>query len=253
MEEKKEIKIRLGTIICIAIILLIVIAGGVIWYINKERNDNKIDNKVVEGNNINVKEKESYASDTIYDHLINIVKERGEYDYVKLERISEKDGEYYATVNIFTTLEITNEQYNDMVKNKKIELDGIEYEYYQESNAEKDGGITADEYSGISEKGYGAIKGFKEYDGNSYEMKYKVIKYNEGYAFLGIPAIESIWGYYTEEIVTLPIKSDTYIGDGTVEEQKDIINEELERLENIPTIYFEIDEDNILYANISYK
>lgn len=180
MKEKKEVKVRLSTAICMIIIFILIVVLGVTYYFGfiVERKENPGDRKVTNNTeNVTSENKvdkentfpnniKTYTENQVMD-LLNSKKyigNDGNYD-ISLDRIYvssiKKDGsKFIINAKYYIPVEITKEEYNRMVQSKKITIEGTEYVFSKEKY----------NYGGIGEN-------------EEYTSRYIVLKTDKGYAF----------------------------------------------------------------------
>ncbi|MBQ3145410.1 MAG: hypothetical protein IJB90_02375 [Clostridia bacterium] len=173
MEEKKEIKVRLSTVVYLFIILVLVGALGVVYYLGFVKDDNAnnmiANGEVAEKNNIsvneqvpevnnNVEEKEELKKDQKQE-IINILKNTNNSKaYFNVLKINYENEKYNVEVEYSTPVVISENEFNNLKKDKEITLNNEKYEYVTDN----------DSANGYIQKN---------------NQKYEVINYNNGYVF----------------------------------------------------------------------
>ena len=272
MEENKEIKVRLSTVICLIIIVVLVIALGGTYYFgfiaNKSENveEEKVINTaenitVLNNNNISnvdsgVKENdtdenkgESENNNTKKDEDIKITKEnekvtdilnrkRNEgtnYEELRVEKISYKNNEYKINLKYSKPITISKKEYKTMKTQGYIKINSEKYNFYNDNEQYENGTVV-----------------------NKENVEYEVIEYNEKYAFnLTGLAGSGISLLNNNEEIIIDVDKDTKIYDCFEKkeyklkdrEAKGWINKSLEDT----LVYLQYDENNDFMIYISNK
>lgn len=147
MEEKKEIKISLGTLICICIIILLVVALIIVCFenIRLREKENDINTSNVEdrinsynkSNEINdVNNVVITTSNETIDKNSNIDKLAQDETYFVIENIEKNGDKYEVTANILekTKKTLSQEEYNKIVNGEKFTFRGLEWQKNETQN-----------------------------------------------------------------------------------------------------------------------
>ena len=143
MEEKKKIKISLGTIIYVTIIVVLVIALGTVYYLGFVKNNSqtlkeenlKLKNEIMELKNQSrefteekIKEDSQKIENTYQDsYIYKHIKEGAEVktlfpegEIAKIENIEKKDNKYIINAEVYNTIKLTDTELDrlDQVINK---------------------------------------------------------------------------------------------------------------------------------------
>ncbi len=180
MAEKRSIKVSLGTTVCIFIIILLVIAlGGMYYYYNYIANNNETKNDINTSdtieNTVNIIEQTTKNNDNnselktdIVNKVVieNLLKNKGNYEYLKIKSIKEEKGKYLVEADFYVPTPITDTEYSEMVNNKKIVLDNKEYIFEN------------------SDQAYNPGYGYIYLPGELAENGYWIEKTKDGYIFI---------------------------------------------------------------------
>ena len=150
MEEKREIKVRLSTVVYLFIILVLVVALGVVYYLGFVKEDNVIANKeVTEKNNISVNEQMPEKNNNV-DKIAKELFEKGSekiretqytdyYQYDRAQPATEKtiNGVKYEKRNVlYADVEkeyseiFTGDTLKNVLGKRFAEIDGYLYVSY---------------------------------------------------------------------------------------------------------------------------
>lgn len=134
-------------------------------------NNNTLTNETQNNTNTN----SSIETITTNDLKIIASNQNEECDYIRITSISKKsDNSYLIEADVYNAIRISQTQYNQMVKDKKIVLNNIEYPYYK-----------SDDEDGLSQDfGYGYIVSKDYVDSQVYEVEFGVFKIGNEYVFL---------------------------------------------------------------------
>lgn len=146
-EEKKQIKISLGTAICLVIIVILVIAlVGVVCY-NWDKNEDKTINDVnKKTENILLETGKTNQENKKDENEEAIEKISKENTHFIIDKIEQKNDKYEITAYILEKERktFTQEEYNQILQGKEIEFRNKMWKYDQEStDAVKSDNITA--------------------------------------------------------------------------------------------------------------
>lgn len=259
MEEKKSIKVSLGTAICIFIIVLLVIALGLVYYLGFIRNNKRINVIESEKNNLNqqlniIYEKNNKENDQSIinsspdketdNSIIKIVQEadekttqKGVTHEIRVRKISKGyDNRYLITADYSIPIEITEEEYKELVKTGECEKYlGFAGTYNKNSKTFSDS------------EGYGfVILESQDLDGEG-KAEYQIVKTDTGYSFIypvgaGYPMSKSTEvEIYLEEDDIIYVEN---IGEKTLKEYAGILDEKLSQ-EEIPIVTVKYDNEKL--------
>ena len=122
MEEKKTIKVSLGTVVCIFIIVLLVIALGIVYYLGFVKDKEELsplkyptENKEQKSNNTIDNSEEMLLSEKDIQNILDGVA-------FCIEDIEKNGNDYIITANILDDEEriLTETEYNDLLNGKEI-------------------------------------------------------------------------------------------------------------------------------------
>ncbi len=136
------------------------------------------------------------------EDVVELLKNGGEYDYLRISSITEDDDKYLATANYYVPITITEEEYNDMSEEESITINEKEYTFEKEDNKK------------VTGYGYGYIYEVDE-DKNS---GYSVYKTEDGYIFLRDVGGVSITIDEEEKEISFYIEEDTIVSEITSDE-----------------------------------
>lgn len=145
MEENKEIKVRLSTVIYLFIILVLVVALGVTYYLGFVKDDNS-DNMISKGNDIFVNEQVTEINNNIEEQVENNGNEQDLNKYKGNEAINviakedtrfvineiKNNGDtYIISANILEKepRKILEEEYKDILEGQEITFRDIKWKY----------------------------------------------------------------------------------------------------------------------------
>lgn len=257
MEEKKSIKVSLGTAICIFIIVLLFIALGLAYYLGFIRNNERINELESEKNNLNqqlniIYEKNNKENNQSIinsapnketdNSIIKLVQEadekttqKGVIHEIRVRKISKtSDNRYLINADYNIPVEITEEEYKDLVKTGDCEK-YLGFTGTYNKNSEKF----------TDEEGYGfVVLASQDFEGT---VEYQIVKTDTGYSFIypvgaGYPMSKSTEvEIYLEEDDIIYVEN---IGEKTLKEYARILDEKLSQ-EEIPIVTVKYDNDKL--------
>jgi len=172
MEKDKIIKIRLPIFFLISAIIIICIIAIVIYKLNNEKiiateEVNQLNNPINDISNTNeITETDIEETITDISYIINLLKNKGNYEYLRIKDIKEYNKKYLVDAEYYVPTPITEKEYYEMVNNKKIILNSKEY-VFENSN-----------------ETYNTGYGYVYTEGETVENGYWIEKSNEGYIFI---------------------------------------------------------------------
>ena len=220
MEEKKEIRVSLSTFFLILAIIVIGVMGYFIYKLNDDKTKateqvSELNNQIkslensvsslqkaientsniekdtqITSNTSSTEKTEIVQSNTKNNTTTNkitdvseikkILKNQGKYEVLEVANIKKENDKYFVEANYYAPKVFTEQQYTDMVKNKKIILNNKEYIYEPNS-------------------AYGT---YVYIEGEALENGYRVEKVENGCIFLG--------GYNNDTIAMIKELKATY-------------------------------------------
>lgn len=174
MEEKGEIRVSLSTFFLILAIIIIGVMGYFLYTLHTEKEttakevnalnsqvadlESKIDTLQNEDKNVNTSNttNNTYSTGNTTNKNIaeiseieNLLKKSQKWESLIVESIEESNNQYLIKANYYVPTQITETQYQEMVKNKKITLKNQEYVY----RSKGDGEFSFSEYGTLYAKG----------------------------------------------------------------------------------------------------
>ena len=186
MDERKEIKLSLTTVIILFLIFLVLVVVGGMYFccrcIPRLKEELSVTpeniNEVVETNMNKIEEQEnsialnlSNDEKTIYTHdeMEKILKKQDGLEEFRVTSVEKQNDGYIVTVDHFVPQIITETEYYQMKEKQIITLNGKEYVYKNDKESQY-----------IYNEGYGYVINSDDQNGSD---GYTVIKYNNGFAF----------------------------------------------------------------------
>ena len=174
MEEKGEIRVSLSTFFLILAIIVIGVMAYFLYTLHNEKEttakevntlnsqmtdlESRIDTLQNENKNVNASNTINSTSSTgnttnknVTDisEIENLLKNSQKWDSLMVESIEESNNQYLIKANYYVPTQITETQYQEIVKNKKITLKNQEYVYRNKG----DGEFSFSEYGTLYAKG----------------------------------------------------------------------------------------------------
>ncbi|MBO4293037.1 MAG: hypothetical protein J5881_01425 [Clostridia bacterium] len=193
MEEKKTTKISLSTFFLILAIIAICVMGYFIYKLNDDKTkatnemanlenkintlENTITSNKKEQTNVenNTSKTNSQKNIKELSDISNIIKNSQKHEYFRITELKKDGNNYIAKVNYYVPTAMSEKEYSEIVKNKKVTLNGKEYIFDNSKNS-----------NNLQGYGYAYIEG-EPVDGGFW-----VEKNDDGYIF-----ISEIGGVYT--------------------------------------------------------
>ena len=149
MGENKEIKVRLSTVVYLFIIVVLVVALGVVYYLGFVKNDNSnnmiANGEVVEKNNISVNEEKTETNNKIENTLTEnssdskyseITKELDGIDVLYVtDAIENSNNTYILKGVIYTQYTISHKELSDILDKGSMTIEGKAYTIKNSDNA----------------------------------------------------------------------------------------------------------------------
>ena len=152
MEEKKEIKVKLSTVVYLFIILVLTISLGVVYYLGFVKEDNAnneiVNGEVTEKNNISVNEQVIEVNNNVEEKIENKESERNLNKYkgkeainmiakeetkFVIDEIKNNGNTYIITAYILEEQprEILEVEYKNILKGQEIVFRNVKWKYYE--------------------------------------------------------------------------------------------------------------------------